>query len=459
MRGRLLLLTLAVALVLSFAPSAASPACPGVDGFFCRRAVIPAPDIDFFRAADLDAAGGDGDLDFVAVASGQDDVFWYENDGQAFAGYQKRLHQHAITLSSNGVTTADAGDADGDGDLDVYTLSAGQQQLVLWENRLADGKGFTRASSRGLAGQYSQVETADLDGDGFDDLVLVEGAGGPGGIDWWRNPGGSDAGNLLKYGRQVVVGQSRISRLHVADLDGDGLLDFLGAMGEGDADELRWWRQERVDPQKPPLFAARPVIARLDDLMDAAAADLNHDGRIDVLALTMRAVGGGAARSRVQLLAGRGDGSFDPALLAQDSGVNRVNDGMWTALDVGDINNDGGIDFVAAEPVERGVLCWYENPAPALLPSPSSTLPPSPSPTPEAPTAVSTTASTATPPRLIPSATPEIVASASAGSPRPSATLTRPAPSETATSASQGTLPAPGVPLRLALPWLGARGR
>ena len=97
MRGRLLLLTLAVALVLSFAPSAASPACPGVDGFFCRRAVIPAPDIDFVRAADLDAAGGDGDLDFVAVASGQDDVFWYENDGQAFAGYQKRLHQHAIT--------------------------------------------------------------------------------------------------------------------------------------------------------------------------------------------------------------------------------------------------------------------------------------------------------------------------------------------------------------------------
>ncbi len=88
-------------------PGQASEACPGERGFFCRRAVIPAPDVDFVRAADLDAGGGDGDLDFIGVASGLDTLYWFENDGRAFAGYEKRLHQHVISQSSNGVRAAD----------------------------------------------------------------------------------------------------------------------------------------------------------------------------------------------------------------------------------------------------------------------------------------------------------------------------------------------------------------
>jgi hypothetical protein len=300
-----------------------------------------------------------------------------------------------------------------------------------------------------VAGQYSQVESADLDGDGFGDLVLAEGDGGPGGVDWWRNPGGADAADLGKYTRRTIVGQSRVSRVHATDLDGDGKLDLLGAMGQGDVDELRWWRQEPGESPSAPGFAARPAVARFEDLMDASAADLDHDGDVDLLALTMRARNGGPADSKILWLKSDGAGGYAPPVKVQDSNVKRVNDGMWTALDVGDVNGDGGIDFVAAEPVERGVLCWYENPSPAVI----ATQTPVPSDVP--PSATPSTSPSPGPSEAPPSptrASPEPTATESGigQTPTPSATpVTRTPP--------VSTTPTAPVETTLALPWLGAR--
>lgn len=439
------------ALAWSGPPGRASEACPGERGFFCRRAVIPAPDVDFVRAADLDAGGGDGDLDFIGVASGLDDLYWFENDGQAFAGYEKRLHQHLISQSSNGVSAADAGDADGDGDLDIYTLSSSEQQLSLWANQLSEGRGFTRAGSRGLAGAYSHLEAADLDGDGRTDLVLTEGAGGPGAIDVWRNPGGDASGSLLAYKRFPVAGQSRVSRVSVGDLDGDGLPDLLATVGQGTGDELRWWRQEAGQPGAGPAFSAKGSLGRLEDLMDAGLADLDGDGHQDIVALTMRALGGGAARSQVLVLGGDGHGGFAAPRLLQDSTVARSNDGMWTSLDVGDVNRDGAWDFLASEPVERGVLCWYENPAggaatatPSASASPAGTGRPSPpAGSPTVPTVTASAApSTASPP-------PVSTSPVATASPPP------PGPSRTAPPAPPPTEPGPRP--FVYLPRLGGR--
>lgn len=427
----------------------ASATCAGERGFFCRRAVIPAPDVDFVRAADLDAGGGDGDLDFIGVASGLDTLYWFENDGRAFAGYEKRLHQHVISQSSNGVSAADAGDADGDGDLDLYTLSAAEQQLSLWENRLDQGRGFVRAGSRGLAGQYSHLEAADLDGDGRADLVLTEGAGGPGAIDVWRNPGGEEGTKLLAYKRFPVVGQSRVSRVSVGDLDGDGRPDLLATVGQGSGDELRWWRQEPGQLGAGPAFVAGGSLGRLEDLMDAGLADLDGDGRQDIVALTMRSLGGGSARSQVQVLAGDGRGGFAAPRLLQDSAVERSNDGMWTSLDLGDVNRDGAWDFLASEPVPRGVLCWYENPA-AVAPTPA----PSPA---ASSTAVVSPAPTERTPVVTPPPTPSATATASrppaSDTPAASATPAPPDPSPTPSPSSGTASPGPGS--ALSLPWLG----
>ncbi len=77
------------------------------------------------HAADLD---GDGDVDVLSASHGDDQVAWYENNGE------QDFTTHVITTQADGAQGVISADLDGDGDLDVISVSNRDDTIAWYEN-------------------------------------------------------------------------------------------------------------------------------------------------------------------------------------------------------------------------------------------------------------------------------------------------------------------------------------
>ena len=111
-------------------------------------------------AADVD---GDGDLDLLSASAYDNQIAWYENDGS------QNFTAHTITTAASAATNVTAADVDGDGDLDVLSASLLDDKIAWYEN---DGsQNFTAHTiSTAAMGAFS-VTAADVDGDGDLDVL------------------------------------------------------------------------------------------------------------------------------------------------------------------------------------------------------------------------------------------------------------------------------------------------
>jgi hypothetical protein len=167
-----------------------------------------------------------GELDAEALR-------WLELDGdarpEALAAYpgrfatfdfrRGRLRESLSIAARHGVlehTGFAPGDADGDGDLDVYAWSPTGSTLLRW------AQGRLRASNPASAGLPAATRAAawcDLDNDGLQDLVSV-----PGGVFRQVAPQ-----SFQPMGELSPVAAPRDARLACADLDSDGSRDVVVA--------------------------------------------------------------------------------------------------------------------------------------------------------------------------------------------------------------------------------------
>ena len=166
---------------------------------------------DSVTTADVD---GDGDLDVLSVSNGYDSkLAWYENlDGQGRFGFQQ-------VISRPGGVSVAAADFDGDGDVDV--LKAGNGQFAWHAN--TDGRGHFGTAreieswpeENGYRGYVTYLATLDLDGDGDLDVLSASSPGvwvNSGAIVWYQNlDGRGDFG-----ARQLISTQTTGSNLVTA---------------------------------------------------------------------------------------------------------------------------------------------------------------------------------------------------------------------------------------------------
>jgi hypothetical protein len=228
------------------------------------------PRITHVRVADLDR---DGRNDVIVCDARLNRVFWYRSlpDG--------RWDEVPVGDEINRPAGAAPVDLDGDGDLDLVVAVLGDVlptddrvgQVVWLENR--DGK-FVNHTLLEDVRRVSDVQPADLDGDGDIDLAVAVFGYHHGEILWLENRGKG------KFRDHLLLATQGPSHVPIADFNGDGKPD-IAALVSQEHEEV-WLFQNNGKGE----FAPRRVFESLNfDLGGASliASDLDRDGRPDLL--------------------------------------------------------------------------------------------------------------------------------------------------------------------------------
>ncbi|MEZ5286482.1 MAG: VCBS repeat-containing protein [Vicinamibacterales bacterium] len=248
---------------------------------FTRRVLVD----QIARVSDVEAGDldGDGDVDLAVAQFGYDqgETRWLENQG----GW--RFESHPLQ-SLSGPINAVVADVDGDRDLDIVSLVSQEwEEIYVFVN---DGRGgFTPTRIFGASNEdfgSSWISVADLDGDGDPDVLYSNGdafdyAPPTGrnwnGVQWLENRGNVN----FRYHR--VGDFLGASSPQAADMDGDGDIDLVVVSAYNDwerpdALSLAWFENDGSMN-----FTLRPITGSPTHLITLAIGDLNGDGRPDLV--------------------------------------------------------------------------------------------------------------------------------------------------------------------------------
>lgn len=240
-------------------------------GNFSPRKIISSSSIGAFSAiaADID---GDGDNDIVLASDGSG-LAWHENlDGNGNFSTTKIIDN--IISNSRSVVVADM---DGDGDLDVVgNGNAPDSVKIFWYENL-DGLGNFGSLRviRDFASYSNVIFVADADGDG--DMDVFSASPGDSEVAWYENIDG-----LGTFGVKEVITNTLLDAwtVYADDLDNDGDMDVLATSVETFGGEVVWF--ENLDGAGS--FSTKQTIStEVQSPRSVIAADLDNDGDMDVI--------------------------------------------------------------------------------------------------------------------------------------------------------------------------------
>ncbi len=268
---------------------------------------------------------GDGFVDLV-VGGKSGEIYWYEDRSQA--GTWTR---HVVTSGSLGSwsTDAECADLDRDGDLDLVVSDKHNYVRIGWFENLGGGSAFTWHP---IGGPWAHdIEVADFDLDGDVDIITRRQDGEGGVIELWRNDPG---GNAWTHHTYNLPSLSYGEGLTHADLDGDGDPDVV--MG-------RYWYENPGDPWSQGLIQHEysPATTHLANL--AFVADVNGDGRLDVITTPSEPAAGTGRTSWHRAPINPKSSAWTDMVL--ESGIETVTH----SLAAGDVDLDGDVDVMTAE--------------------------------------------------------------------------------------------------------------
>ncbi|WP_435599955.1 FG-GAP-like repeat-containing protein [Streptomyces sp. C10-9-1] len=230
-------------------------------------------------------------------------------------------------------------DLDGDG-RDDYLVVDGRGAAKAWLNVSVGGWKYAGVVSSGVGATRDEVRFADLDGDGRDDYLVVDGRGA---AKAWLNVsvGGWKYAGVVSSG----VGATR-DEVRFADLDGDGRDDYLVVSSEG---KIKGWLNQYngVAGWAYQGEVATGVGATRDQIR---FADADGDGRDDYMVVE------GLGQTKVWLNRfGPGGGGWKyQGVFA--SGVGAARD----SIEYADIDGDGRDDYLVVR-ADGVVSCWLND--------------------------------------------------------------------------------------------------
>jgi hypothetical protein len=240
----------------------------------------------------------------------------------------------------------DAGDLDGDGDIDIVYAGYGEGRFKWCKNNglgMAWGTPVNLGSSGATWARL--VKIADLDNDNDSDIIgLVFANSGFAQITWFKNNG---TGTFTATTIAGLDGNNAFDFV-IADLNGDGYKDIVASYYNSNA--VYWYRNNGDG-----TFGDRTLIINsFTKAISLLANDFDQDGDNDVIAVS-------SEQNIILYFKNNGSGVFDaPAnintTLTYDFTVSSGTDYMVTD----DFNNDGRPDFAAVGSSSTAVK-WFKN--------------------------------------------------------------------------------------------------
>jgi hypothetical protein len=313
--------------------------------------VIARNENGWFERLAIGDIDGDGRPDVVVVLNRAGSVVWFQNPGKPATQPWKRYVICDGKLP--GAYDVAIGDFDGDGRLDVVASSWSRgNQFVWFHNPGKEGldKEWPRAKIEDRLAETRTICAADFNGDGRLDLLGTASSAAL--VVWYENtprPGGQ-----VEWKKHIIDDKSPAPiHGHPIDMDGDGDIDVVMALGmrEGPAPREKHqvvWYENVGKPGKGTEWK-KHVIGALPNAFEAIAADLDGDGKLDVIATAWGPAGQVVWFHNTSL-----EGPWKMHVLKEKwSNANQVI--------AADFNSDGRIDLAAT--AERGAneLRWWKN--------------------------------------------------------------------------------------------------
>jgi large repetitive protein len=294
---------------------------------------------------------GDGKVDVVA-ATGCADSKCTNGSVGVLLGNGDGTFRSALSYSSGpGETRGVAlGDLNGDGKLDIIVANCCNRGTV--GVLLGNGDGtFQTVVAYDSGGDYANsVALADVNGDGILDVVVNNANSDVEGVLL-----GNGDGTLHAANDYTVGGNDPIS-VAVGDVNGDGYPDIVVAVNCGNSAcngaVAVLLNNGNGTFQNGVLYGSGGDQAR-----SVALADVNGDGKLDIVVTNCRSIGHGCGGGDgvVGVLLDNGDGTFQTASSYNAGGA------ISYAVAVGDMNGDGKLDVVVANTASGTVAVLLGN--------------------------------------------------------------------------------------------------
>lgn len=220
------------------------------------------------KLADIDS---DGDLDIAAASAGGDELAFYRNangDGSVW----NKITALSFFVEAGGV---DVGDFDGDGDLDIVGSAFGDDDIAWAENTVGDGSAWSEHTIANTFDGASAVAVVDIDTDGDPDVVAVAELADT--VSVFVNT----AGNGSAWTEQIISSTVDGARgVAVADLDQDGDFDVVATESNGSGRVVAFDNANGIGTS----WSSLDIDTTFGGAALVSVADVDLDGRPDVLA-------------------------------------------------------------------------------------------------------------------------------------------------------------------------------
>ncbi len=279
---------------------------------------------------------GDGRLD--AISTNGSYLIVYFNNGTIDPYASPTTSQSSAASTINDIAT---GDIDQDGDIDIVVSTSATNKLFLNDGTQQPFNSTSAITISSTSYDSTSIQLADMDGDGWLDVVVGnEGGGTPQPDRLYLNQGSSPYLENIT-GSNISAGNYRTYNIKVADLNNDGFLDV--AVSGADSHLKYYLNDKNLDADGNPFTSVTGVTIGSGhnfyiDTLDLG--DINNDGWIDIVSS-----GVGSNTNRAYFNFGDSVTPFDSSSTTHNISTDSES---GRDIKIKDLDNDGDLDVMVA---------------------------------------------------------------------------------------------------------------